>query len=72
MEPPPALTVDRAKLILKESIEILDANKDKFSEVTAQVMAATEETRPMLKMQLMMPLVTQLVGGKLLEYGTNV
>merc|ERR1740138_1546742 len=61
----------RAKLILKETIGLfsLPENQQKLMAAVAEANAAPEEQRAMIKMQKLMPIVTELAGGKLAEFG---
>mmetsp|Transcript_36806 Transcript_36806/g.98814 ORF Transcript_36806/g.98814 Transcript_36806/m.98814 type:complete len:98 (-) Transcript_36806:2003-2296(-) len=64
---PPPMTPERAKNILRDTITTLgtEENKARIQAVLDEVAAAPEEEQGMLKMSKMVPLVTELAGGKL-------
>uniref|UniRef100_A0A7S2C9Z7 Protein C10 n=1 Tax=Florenciella parvula TaxID=236787 RepID=A0A7S2C9Z7_9STRA len=68
---PPPMTPERAKNILRDTITTLGTaeNKARIQAVLDEVAAAPEEDQGMLKLSKMVPLVTELAGGKLQEYG---
>ena len=68
---PPPMTAERAKLILKDTIGIftVPANQERLTAAIAQANAAPEDQKAMMKMQLLVPIITELAGGKMAEYG---
>ena len=68
---PPPMTPERAKMILKETITIftLPENTTRLTAAIAQANQAPEDRKAMMKMQLLVPIITELAGGKMQEYG---
>ena len=68
---PPPMTPEKAKLILKETITLFSRpeNQKRLTDALAEVAQLPPEQRPMGKMAKLMPIVTELAGGKLQEYG---
>ena len=68
---PPPMTPERAKLILKDTIGIftVPANQERLTAAIAQANAAPEDQKAMMKMQLLVPIITELAGAKMQEYG---
>ena len=68
---PPPMTPEKAKLILKETITLFSQpeNQQRLTDALAEVAQLPPEQRPMGKMAKLMPIVTELAGGKLQEYG---
>mmetsp|Transcript_23697 Transcript_23697/g.76108 ORF Transcript_23697/g.76108 Transcript_23697/m.76108 type:complete len:140 (+) Transcript_23697:3398-3817(+) len=71
MPPPEPMTVERAKTILKETIELfsLPENRAKLEAAVQEAANAPPEHQQMLKLQKLLPLITGMAGGKLREYG---
>ncbi|KAJ1459540.1 hypothetical protein M885DRAFT_613152 [Pelagophyceae sp. CCMP2097] len=71
MSAPQPMTVERAKLILREAIALfsLPENVESLASATAKVNAAPEEQRASMKMMLLIPIVTQMCQPKLIEHG---
>jgi hypothetical protein len=67
----PPMTPEKAKLILKETVMLfsLPANQQRLKDALAEVAQLPAEQQPMGKMTKLMPIVTELAGGKLQEYG---
>mmetsp|Transcript_35147 Transcript_35147/g.71655 ORF Transcript_35147/g.71655 Transcript_35147/m.71655 type:complete len:120 (-) Transcript_35147:2-361(-) len=67
----PPMDVEKARLILKDVIQVFGVpeNKARFMAANEQVLAAPQEQRAMMKMQILIPIVTELAGGKLAEHG---
>ena len=65
------MTVERAKLILKDAITLFTQadNKAALAKAVEECNALPEEQRQMGKMQKLIPLVTGMVGPKLVENG---
>lgn len=65
------MTVERAKAILKDAIGLFttEANKTALAAAVAECNALPEQERQMAKMTKLIPLVTGMVGPKLLEHG---
>ena len=65
------MTPEKAKLILKETVMLfsLPANQQRLKDALAEVAQLPAEQQPMGKMTKLMPIVTELAGGKLQEYG---
>ncbi|CAH0370008.1 unnamed protein product [Pelagomonas calceolata] len=68
---PPPMTPEKAKLILKETITLFSQpeNQKRLTDALAEVAQLPPEQQPMGKMAKLMPIVTELAGGKLQEYG---
>ena len=68
---PPPMTPEKAKLILKETITLFSQpeNQQRLTDALAEVAQLPPEQQPMGKMAKLMPIVTELAGGKLQEYG---
>ena len=68
---PPPMTPEKAKLILKETITLFSQpeNQKRLTDALAEVAQLPPEQKPMGKMAKLMPIVTELAGGKLQEYG---
>ena len=65
------MTPEKAKLILKETITLFSQpeNQKRLTDALAEVAQLPPEQQPMGKMAKLMPIVTELAGGKLQEYG---
>ena len=65
------MTAERAKAILKDAITLFttEANKTALAAAVAECNALPEQERQMAKMTKLIPLVTGMVGPKLMEHG---
>ena len=68
---PPAMTADRAKQILKETIQLfsLPENRSRLEAAIAEAAQAPPDQQHFVKMQKLLPLITGMAGDKLREYG---
>ena len=68
---PPPMTPEKAKAILKDTISVFSSeeNQARLSAAVAECNQAPEEQRGMMKMQKLIPIVTELAGGKMAEHG---
>jgi hypothetical protein len=68
---PPPMTPERAKLILKDTIGIFTVpeNKTRLTAAIAEAQAAPADQQAMVKMQKLVPIITELAGSKMQEYG---
>ena len=65
------MTPEKAKVILKDAVTLftLPANKDALMNAVNEANQAPEAERGQKKMQLLIPIVTGMVGPKLQEHG---
>ncbi|KAJ8608584.1 hypothetical protein CTAYLR_005974 [Chrysophaeum taylorii] len=68
---PPPMTVDRAKVILKDTITTftLPENRSRLQAAVDATSALPPDQQPIARMQKLVPLVTEIAGAKLGEYG---
>ena len=68
---PQPMTVDRAKTILKATIELfsMPENRAKLEAALAEAMQMPPEQQQFAKMQKLLPIITGLAGSKLQEFG---
>lgn len=65
------MTVDRAKAILKDTIATfaLPENRSRLQAAVQEVLHLPPEQQPIAKMQRLIPIVTEIAGPKLAQYG---
>eukprot|EP00630_Chrysocystis_fragilis_P006850 CAMPEP_0197394270 /NCGR_PEP_ID=MMETSP1165-20131217/4785_1 /TAXON_ID=284809 /ORGANISM="Chrysocystis fragilis, Strain CCMP3189" /LENGTH=195 /DNA_ID=CAMNT_0042919957 /DNA_START=29 /DNA_END=617 /DNA_ORIENTATION=- len=70
-EMPPPMTVDRAKTILKDTIQtfVLPENRARLQQAINECLELPPEQQQIAKMQKLIPIVTELAGSKLAEHG---